>query len=267
MTLLQAVILGAVEGLTEFLPVSSTGHLILASAWMGLHGEAAKTFVIVIQAGALAAVLGLYGRRLGSLPLLKNLAVGFLPAGVAGLLLHRWIKEHLFGAHPVVVALAAGGLFMIGLDRWRLRREEAAPFPEAGSRPPRSLRRRELETLTPREAFLIGVVQCLALWPGTSRSMVTISAGLLLGLSGPAAARFSFLLALPTLGAAVLFDAVKNGDALLQAASLPVLTAGFAVAAVTAALAMRGLVAILNRSGLAPFGWYRLGLALAVFFR
>ena len=111
------------------------------------------------------------------------------------------------------------------------------------------------------------MVQCLALWPGTSRSMVTISAALLLGLSAPAAAEFSFLLALPTLGAAALFDAAKNGDALLQAAPLPVLAAGFAVAAVTAALAMRGLVATLNRSGLAPFGWYRLGLALAVFFR
>jgi len=114
---------------------------------------------------------------------------------------------------------------------------------------------------------MIGLVQCLALWPGTSRSMVTISAALLLGLSAPAAAEFSFLLALPTLGAATLFDAAKNGDGLLQAASLPVLAAGFAVAAVTAVLAMRGLVATLNRRGLAPFGWYRLGLALAVFFR
>ena len=138
MNLHQSVILGAVEGITEFLPVSSTGHLILASAWMGLQGEAVKTFDVVIQAGALAAVLGLYGRRLGSLPLLRNLVVGFLPAGVAGLLLHRWVKEHLFGTHPVAVALAVGGLFMIGLDRWWLRREEAAPFPAAGTRPPRS---------------------------------------------------------------------------------------------------------------------------------
>lgn len=254
MNLLQSVILGAVEGLTEFLPVSSTGHLILASAWMGLHGEAVKTFNVVIQAGALAAVLGLYGRRLGSLPLLKNLGLGFLPAGVAGLLLHRWVKEHLFGTYPVAVALAAGGLFMIGLDRWRLRRDRGTP-PSRG-----------LETLGAGEAFIIGLVQCLALWPGTSRSMVTISAALLLGLSAPAAAEFSFLLALPTLGAATLFDAAKNGGMLLQIASLPVLAAGFAVAAATAALAMRGLVVTLNRKGLAPFGWYRIGLALAVFF-
>ena len=252
MNLLQSVLLGAVEGITEFLPVSSTGHLILASAWMGLRGEAVKTFDIVIQAGALAAVLGLYGARLRSLPLLRNLAIAFLPAGVVGLLLHRTIKEHLFGAHPVAWALAVGGLFMIGLDRWLRRRD----------RPPS----RDLDTLGTGEAFLIGLVQCLALWPGTSRSMVTISAGLLLGFSGPAAAEFSFLLALPTLGAATLFDAAKNSGLLLQAASLPVLAAGFAVAGVTAALAMRGLVAYLNRRGLAPFGWYRIGLALAVFF-
>ncbi len=257
MNLLQSVILGAVEGITEFLPVSSTGHLILVSAWMGLHGEAVKTFSIVIQAGALVAVLGLYGRRLGSPQMLRNLVVGFLPAGVAGLLLHRWVKEHLFGTHPVAVALAVGGLFMIGLDRW-LRRDRSG----RGTSPSRGL-----ETLGAGEAFMIGLVQCLALWPGTSRSMVTISAALLLGLSAPAAAEFSFLLALPTLGAATLFDAAKNGDGLLQAASLPVLAAGFAVAAVTAVLAMRGLVATLNRRGLAPFGWYRLGLALAVFFR
>lgn len=253
MNLLQSVILGAVEGLTEFLPVSSTGHLILASAWMGLHGEAVKTFNVVIQAGALAAVLGLYGRRLVSFPLLKNLLIAFLPAAVAGLLLHRVVKEHLFGTHPVAVALAVGGLFMIGLDRWWRRRVT----------PPS----RGLETLGTNEAFMIGLVQCLALWPGTSRSMVTISAALLMGFSAPAAAEFSFLLALPTLGAATLFDAAKNGEGLLQIASFQVLAAGFAVAAVTAALAMRWLVATLNRIGLAPFGWYRIGLALAIFFR
>ena len=252
MTILQALFLGLVEGVTEFLPVSSTGHLILASAWMGLRGEAVKTFEVVIQAGALGAVLALYARRLRSLPLLRNLTVGFLPAGIAGLALYKLIKEHLFGPQPVAWALAAGGLFMIGLDRW-LRRRGKTPS-------------RGLETLTVSEAFWIGLVQCLALWPGTSRSMVTISAGLLLGLSAPAAAEFSFLLALPTLGAATLFDAAKNGGALLQAASPAALAAGFIAAAVTAALAIRGFVSILNRRGMAPFGWYRLILALAVFF-
>ena len=252
MTYLQAVFLGLIEGLTEFLPVSSTGHLILASAWMGLQGEEVKTFEIVIQAGALLAVLGLYGRRLRSLPLLRNLAISFLPAGVAGLLLHRVIKEHLFGTHPVAWALAAGGLFMIGLDR-RLRRR---------SRPPA----RDLDSLNAGEAFLIGLAQCLALWPGTSRAMVTIAAGLLLGLSAPAAALYSFLLALPTLGAATLFDAAKNGGVLLQTVSPLALAAGFITSAATAALAVKGFTAYLNNRGLAPFGWYRLILALAVFF-
>ena len=141
---------------------------------------------------------------------------------------------------------------MIWLDRW-LRRRALPPS-------------RGLETLGPLEALLIGAVQCLALWPGTSRSMVTIAAALLMGLSAPAAAEFSFLLALPTLGAATPFDAARNGGSLLQAAPAPVLAAGFITAALTAALAMRGLVAWLNRRGLAPFGWYRLLLALAVFF-
>lgn len=252
MNLLQAALLGAVEGITEFLPVSSTGHLILASHWMGLQGEAVKTFDVVIQAGALAAVLGLYGGRLRSLPLLRNLAVGFLPAGAAGLLLHRAIKEHLFGTYPVAVALAAGGLFMIWLDR-RMRRWALPPS-------------RSLETLGPGEVFFIGTAQCLALWPGTSRSMVTIAAALLLGLSAPAAAEFSFLLALPTLGAATLFDAAKNGELLLHEVPFFSIATGFVVAGITAALTMRGLVRYLNRRGLAPFGWYRLLLALAVFF-
>ena len=251
MNLLQAVILGAIEGLTEFLPVSSTGHLILAGHWMGLQGEAVKTFDVVIQAGALAAVLGLYGSRLRSLPLWRNLAVGFLPAAAAGLLLHQVIKEHLFGPRPVALALAAGGLFMIGLDRWLRRR----PAPS-----------RQLESLSPGEALVIGLAQCLALWPGTSRAMVTISAALLLGLSAPAAAEFSFLLALPTLGAATLFDAAKNGELLLHDAPPAVLAAGFAVAAITAVLAVKGFVAYLNRRGMVPFGLYRLLLALAVFF-
>ena len=252
MTLIQAILLGVVEGLTEFPPVSSTGHLILASAWMGLRGEAVKTFEVVIQAGALGAVLALYIGRLRSLPLLRNLTISFLPAGIAGFALHKLIKEHLFGPQPVAWALAAGGLFMIGLDRW-LRRRRNAPS-------------RGLEMITVSEAFLIGLVQCLALWPGASRSMVTISAGLLLGLSVPAAVEYSFLLALPTLGAATLFDAAKNGGALLQTASPAALAAGFAAAAITAALVIRGFVGTLTRWGMAPFGWYRLILALAVFF-
>lgn len=252
MTHFQALILGIVEGITEFLPVSSTGHLILASHWMGLEGEAVKTFDIVIQGGALAAVLGLYGRRLFSVPLLRNLLIAFLPAAVAGLLLSKPIKHHLFGPDPVALALAVGGIFMIWLDRW-LRRRELPPS-------------RALDTLGPGEALVIGLAQCLALWPGTSRAMTTIAAGLLLGLTGPAAAEFSFLLALPTLGAATLFDGAQNGSMLLESTSFSALAIGFVAAGITAALAVKGFVGYLNRRGLAPFGWYRILLALVVFF-
>lgn len=257
----QAAILGAVEGLTEYLPVSSTGHLILASRWLGLEGEAAKTFDIVIQAGAIAAVLGLYRRRVAGLlrglagadaagrRLLVNLLVSFVPAVVIGLLLHKAIKAYLFDVWPVAAALFAGGVVMIAADRWLMRRTAQG---------------RELETMTVREALVIGLAQCLAMWPGTSRAMVTILAGLLLGFRPVAAAEFSFLLALPTLGAATLFDAVKGGDQLLAEAGAVSLLVGFATAAAVAALAVKGFVRYLTRHGLAVFGWYRLALAVTV---
>ncbi len=259
---LHAVLLGLIEGVTEFLPVSSTGHLILVSHALGLRGEAVKTFQIVIQAGALGAVLGLYRVRVAAMwrglrgldpsgrRLLTNLFVSFLPAAGLGLLFHRTIKAHLFGTWPVVAALALGGLLMIGLDRWRRRTGIAGV--------------RTLESITVRDAFLIGCVQCLALWPGTSRAMVTIVAGLLLGLPATAAAEYSFLLALPTLGAATLFDAATGGDALWRETGPLVLAGGFVTAGIAAALAIRGFIAYLTRRGLAPFGWYRIGLASLV---
>lgn len=258
----EAAVLGFVEGLTEFLPVSSTGHLILASHLLGLHGEAVKTFEVVIQAGALAAVLGLYRARVRSMwqgllgrdaegwRLLANLVVSFLPAASAGVLLHRTIKAQLFSTWPVVAALAAGGLLMIGVDVW-LRRRGAAVG-------------KTLPSLTRRDALLIGIAQCLSLWPGTSRAMVTILAGMLLGLPAAVAAEYSFLLALPTLGAATVFDLVSGGQALWREAGGLSLLCGFLVAAVTAALAVRGFIRYVTRRGLAPFGWYRLGLAAVV---
>lgn len=262
MNFLHAIILGAVEGLTEFLPISSTGHLILTARKLHLHGEVIKTFTIVIQAGALGAVLGLYHREARSIwrgllgrderggRLLLNLMASFLPVGVAGLLFHRLIKERLFGAWPVVWALAVGGLFMIGMDIWlRSSRRKAV---------------RTLDSLRLREALLIGFAQCLSLWPGTSRAMVTIAAGMLLGFPATVAAEYSFLVALPTLGVATLFDAAIGGPALLRQTGLFPIAAGFFTAAVVAAVAIRGLLRYFTHRGLAPFGWYRIGLALAV---
>ena len=259
---LHAGLLGLVEGLTEFLPVSSTGHLILAADWLGLHGEAVKTFEVVIQAGALGAVCGLYRQRVASMwrgllgresagrRLLVNLLVSFLPSAVLGVVLHRTIKERLFTTWPIVGALAVGGVLMIVVDRWVGNRQRT--------------RVRSLETMTRDQALVIGLAQCFALWPGTSRSMVTIVGGMLLGFPATAAAEYSFLLALPTLGAATLFDAMKGGRLLFEQAGTLSIACGFLTAAVVAALTIRGLIQYLTRRGLAPFGWYRLGLAVLV---
>jgi undecaprenyl-diphosphatase len=259
---LHATLLGIVEGLTEFLPVSSTGHLILASRLLDLHGESVKTFEVVIQAGALGAVLGLYRARVASMgrglvgqdaaggKLLVHLLLSFLPAAIAGVLLHRAIKGWLFNTWPVVAALALGGLLMVGLDRW--------------VRPTSGTSVRTLDSITIREALLIGCAQCLSLWPGTSRAMVTIVAGLVLGLPATAAAEYSFLLALPTLGAATLFDIAIGARALLQDVGVLSVACGFLAAAAVAALAIRGFIQYLTRWGLAPFGWYRIGLAAMV---
>ena len=259
---LHALLLGILEGLTEFLPVSSTGHLILAARLLGLEGDAVKTFTVVIQAGALGAVLALYRRSVGAMArglagrdpagraLARNLAVSFLPAGIAGLLLHQAIKARLFSAWPVVAALAAGGAVMIVMDRWWAVQGRATG--------------RSLASLTLRDALIIGCAQCLALWPGTSRAMVTLVAGMAIGLPAPVAAEYSFLLALPTLGVATVFDAATGGGALLREGGALSLALGFGAAAVVAGLAVRGFVRYLALGGLAPFGWYRLALAAAV---
>lgn len=264
MNLLQAVILGAVEGLTEFLPVSSTGHLILVARRLGLRGDAIDTYLVVIQAGALAAVVGLYwsvilsmwrgllGRDEKGRKLLLNLLCSFVPIGLVGFFLHDLIKQKLFGVWPVVWALAVGGVVMVVID----------------IRLGKALRKskRTLDSLTMKEALLIGIAQCLALWPGTSRSMVTIAAGMLLKFPATASAEYSFLLALPTLGAATLLDAALGGPGLIRSFGFPSVAAGFLSAMVVAALAVSGFIRYLASRGLAPFGWYRIGLALAIFF-
>jgi len=255
----QAILLGVVEGLTEFLPISSTGHLILVSHWLGLDGEAVKTFEVVIQGGAMMAVIGLYRSRLVSMGralvgrdesgrrLVRNLFIGVLPAVIAGATLHRPIKGWLFHPWPVVAALAAGGILMVGLDGWLKRTSHGTA--------------RTLDSITLREAFVIGLAQCLALWPGTSRAMVTLMAGMALGLPPMVAAEYSFLLALPTIGSAVLFDVVHGGQVLWQEIGLTTISCGFASACLVAVLAIRGLLRYLTRHGLMLFGWYRIGLA------
>lgn len=270
MSWLQAIVLGLVEGITEYLPVSSTGHLVLASALLGLDDPARKdavdAFAIVVQGGAILAVLGLYaprvarmlrglaGRDRDGLRLVLHVGVAFLPAAVLGLLLDDLIEAWLFSAGPVLLALAVGGLWMIGLDRW---------VPSTGF---------AIEGLDWKKALGIGLFQCVAMWPGTSRSMVTIGGGMVLGLDRKDAAEFSFLLGLPTLGSACVYKLLKNvleahetgGANLFELLGWAPVMLGFAVATVSAAFAVRWLVGFLATHGLAPFGWYRIVLALVL---
>ena len=266
MNLAQAALLGAVEGLTEFLPVSSTGHLILTAHAMGLTGPVMNAFEIVIQGGALLAVIWLYRARvlevLGGVVrprsqgghLMWKLLVAFFPAAIVGLLIHHKIEEHLFGPLPVAIALFLGGIVMVIFERRR----------RARGIPPRFS---SVDQIPLRVALMIGVFQCLSLWPGMSRSMVTILAAIVLGCSAVAAAEFSFLLALPTLGAATLFDFVRSRHELMSGdvVGLPAVLVGLVVAGIVAVIAIRSFLRYLTRHGLEPFGWYRIALGLALF--
>lgn len=278
MSLTQAVILGAVEGLTEYLPVSSTGHLLVAEHLMGLgkagsasaedarqSKDAADAYAICIQAGAIAAVFwlyfgrirqmcrGIFGRDKEGLRMLVNLMAAFIPAAVIGLLLNGMIKAYLFGMWPVVAASFAGGLVILALPRLRTENREQA---YAG---------KSLDQLRVGMALVIGLAQCIAMWPGVSRSLVTILGGALVGLSLPAAVEFSFLLGLVTLSAATCYDAVKHGHIMLQAYDGLSLLVGLIVAFAFAVISVKWMVAYLNRHGLSIFGYYRIAAAIVAF--
>jgi undecaprenyl-diphosphatase len=259
---LYAAILGIVEGITEYLPVSSTGHLILASRLLGLKGDGADAFDVVIQLGAILAVVVHYRRLLwerttglvtmkkDSVSLLVALLLGFVPTAVVGLLLRKKIKALLFGPGPVAIALIAGGILMIVVEL-ALSRRRTKPLDG-------------LEHVTPLRAFLIGVGQCFSMWPGSSRSMCTIVTGQLIGLSTATAAEFSFLLGLPTLGAATIYEAYKSREALAGIGTLNVLI-GLVVSFVVAWAVVAGFLAYLKKRGLMPFGVYRIVIGAIVF--
>jgi undecaprenyl-diphosphatase len=258
---LDAVILGIVEGLTEFLPVSSTGHLILAGHLLGQSGEKAATFEVVIQLGAILAVVVLYHRRFLGLvrpsPLvrfsgLRGLWLLFLtsvPAALLGLVLHKFIKARLFTPLTVAAALAVGAVAILLVERKRGK--------------PRYF---SLDEITPTLALGIGFFQCLSLWPGFSRAAATIMGGMVLGARRELAAEYSFVAAVPIMVAATGFDLFSHWQ-LFSAADLEVLAVGFAVSFVAALVAVKGFIALLKRTTLAPFAWYRLALApLVVWF-
>ncbi|QJE96850.1 undecaprenyl-diphosphate phosphatase [Luteolibacter luteus] len=300
----QALVLGVIEGVTEYLPVSSTGHLIVAQKMMGVGTsadpfeavkatEAANCFAICIQCGAIAAVLGLYwprvrqmilgllGKDQEGLKLIFALICGFLPAAVIGILANDWIEAKLFHFKWVALAWMVGGVAILGVDRWMKK--------GGGSKGV------ELAQITLKMALIIGFAQCIAMWPGTSRSLMTILGGLLVGLRLSAAVEFSFLLGLVTLGAATAKKAVwpvdlaekwaaipgyeaqtalhevagkydtKLGGALLMwdtYGAVPLII-GVVAATVSAAVAVKWMVGYLNRRGLGVFGWYRIAIGIA----
>jgi len=256
MTIIDALVLGIVEGVTEFLPISSTGHLILASTVLGLTGEFLKSFEIAIQLGAIVAVLVLFGTsRFLSLPILKRLIVAFIPTAVIGLIFYKIVKMYLLGnSTVVVVALALGGLALILFERTRSRtslgKSDFKPrdFPN------------ELETITYKQAALIGCCQSLAIIPGVSRSAATIVGGLALGISRSAIVEFSFLLAVPTMLAATGLDLVKNGFGFSSDHYL-LIAIGFVAAFVTAWVSIRWLLSFIQTHSFTSFGYYRIIVA------
>jgi undecaprenyl-diphosphatase len=260
-TLLTALVLGIVEGLTEFLPVSSTGHLIVAGSLLGYVGEQAKVFEIVIQAGAILAVCWEYRARLASVlrglfsepraqRFTLNLFVAFLPAAVIGLALGKAIKAHLFAPVPVAGAFVVGALVIL----WVERRQKARPA---------TVRIDSVDAMTWTDALKVGCAQCLALIPGTSRSGATIIGGMLFGLSRVAATEFSFFLAIPTLFAATGYSLWKDG-ALLGTAALPAFGVGFVAAFVSAFACVRWLIRYVSHHDFVPFAWYRIAFGAVI---
>ena len=250
--LLKALILGVVEGLTEFLPISSTGHLIIASQLLGFHDEKGKVFEIAIQTGAMLAVVWEYRERfanaltgIGRDPVATrfviNLIVAFIPAAVLGLAFGKLIKAHLFNAIAVATAFIVGGIVILWVER----------------RKPRVARIDSVDEMTPLDALKVGLAQAFALIPGTSRSGATIIGGMLFGLSRKAATEFSFFLAVPTLIAAGAYDLLKHRD-LFSAADLPVFGVGLIAAFVSAFVCVRWLIRYIASHDFTVFAWYRI---------
>jgi undecaprenyl-diphosphatase len=290
----DAIVLGLVEGVTEFLPISSTGHLIIANDLLGLESEkqltdksgrplwhkkpspknpegvpltlklAADTYTVVIQVGAIAAVLllywsqvlsmfvGLFDRSSAGFRLLRNVLLAFFPVAIVGLLLHDLINKYLFSTGAVIGSSVAGALLMLWAEKWR-RANSVVGFSNV-----------QPADLTVRKALGVGLGQCLALYPGTSRSMVTIVGGYLAGLNPTKAAEFSFLVGLPTLAGAAVYKGLKSGPAMIEVFGWGHVLLGALVAAISAAVAVKFLVHFLTRHGLALFAYYRLGLAVVL---
>ncbi len=258
--LIKAAVMGVVEGLTEFLPISSTGHLILAASLMDMPGERTKLFEVVIQTGAIMAVVSLYIERLWKTVLglpndrtaqrfAVNVVVGFLPAAVAGVLFIKTIKEVLF--QPLVVAMGfiVGGLVILWAERLQSRGVQS--------------RVTDVDSVSWIDALKVGLIQCTALVPGVSRSGATIVGAMLVGFERKTATEFSFFLAIPMLFGAATYDIYKNHH-LLSAADVPMYTVGLLVSWLSAWVCVRWLIRFVERHNLVPFAWYRIGFGLLI---
>jgi undecaprenyl-diphosphatase len=257
--LITAAILGIVEGITEFIPVSSTGHLIVVGQWLGESGERAKTFEIFIQLGAILAIVWLYRTRLlvalrealsggPGRRLAINLLLGFVPVAIVGLLAHDWIKARLFDPTVVAGALIIGGVLILAIERWRP-----------------ATRVTGVDQVPPRTALGVGLAQILSLIPGTSRSGATIMGGYVLGLSRTAATEFSFFLSIPVMFAATIFD-LKSSWHTLGAADAPMFIMGFITAFISALIVVRVFIGFVSRNSFAAFAWYRIAFGILLLF-
>ena len=258
---LKAVVLGLVEGATEFVPVSSTGHLIVVGHWLSFEGDAEKTFEIVIQLGAILAVLWLYRAKVfgtlthwrsdrSSRRLLINLMIAFVPAALLGFFTHDFIKERLFNPRVVAISLVVGGIVMLVIEKWR-------PTPTT----------KVVDDLSTRGALGIGLAQTLSLMPGVSRSGATIMGAIALGTSRVAATEFSFFLAIPVMFAATGYELIGSID-LLSADQLSMIAIGFVVSFASALVVVKALIGFVSKHTFVPFAWYRIvfGAVLLAFY-
>jgi undecaprenyl-diphosphatase len=245
----QAVVLGIIEGITEFLPISSTAHLILASHALRLADtEFLKSFEIIIQLGAILSVVVLYWKKFWHWPMFLKLVVAFIPTAIIGFTVYRAVKSYLLGNVPVVLAaLVIGGIVLIFFERFRPQADSPADFSE----------------ITYKRALLIGLFQAIAIIPGVSRSAATIIGGTSIGISKRTIVEFSFMLAVPTMLGASVLDLYKSHSAL--EGNYAVLAVGFVVSFITAILAIKSFLNYIKKRDFAVFGWYRIALALAYF--
>jgi undecaprenyl-diphosphatase len=248
MTIVQSIILAIIEGITEFLPVSSTGHMILASSVMKMQEtDFAKTFEIVIQLGAIMAVFALYWKRFFvSFDIYLKLAVAFIPTGILGFLAYKTIKHYLFNPITVSTSLIIGGVILILLDKWTEKKES---------------KYKAIEDVSFRDAAMIGLFQCVSMIPGVSRAAATIFGGIYSGFNRKQAAEFSFLLAIPTMLAASGYDLFKNRDT-IHKSDLTLIVIGSAVAFLVAIFAVKAFVSFLTKRGFKFFGYYRIALGI-----